>query len=206
MKLVPPEPHVPPPGSAQPGAAGPTPGLQIPSLSNPKRTDPGTDKGMCEIGLDELLTTPINESSEFSYGPWLGSPWTTLPLLVTVIRNWHPELAPTGGHCENITGGRTVAVWKWVTGVPSRQPGTVMVTLNVPLAGYVWEPLTESGLPALYVPGVGVGGVPQSIVGVPGVGVVQPGLSTTPENCWPAIAVKSAWAAAALISITNATR
>ena len=29
---------------------------------------------MCDIGLDELLTTPINESSEFSYGPWLGSP------------------------------------------------------------------------------------------------------------------------------------
>ncbi len=56
---------------------------------------------MCDIGLDELLTTPIRESSAFSYGPWLGSAWTVLPLLETVIRNWHPESAPTGGHCVN---------------------------------------------------------------------------------------------------------
>src|SRR6266487_2649316 len=112
MKLVPPAPQVPPPGSMQPGAAGPTPGLQIPSPSKLKRSEPGTDKGMCDIGLDELLTTPINESSEFSYGPWLGSPWTRLPLLVTEIRNWQPELAPTGGHCGNVTGGRTLAVEK----------------------------------------------------------------------------------------------
>ena len=95
---------------------------------------------MCDIGLEELLTTPISESSAFSYGPWLGSDWTVLPLLETVIRNWHPESAPTGGHCENATGGRTVAVGEVVEAVDRRSGiGEVIVMLKVPFVAYVWR-------------------------------------------------------------------
>ena len=65
---------------------------------------------MCEIGAEELFTTPISASSAPSYGPWLGSVWTVLPLLVTVIRNWQPEFGSTGGHCVNCGTAVTVAV------------------------------------------------------------------------------------------------
>ena len=105
MLLVPPTPQVVPAaepgGGTQPLGVGPEALSQSPSPSNPNRSEPGTDSGMCEIGADELFTTPISESSEFSYGPWLGPAATVVPLLETVIRNWQPESAPTGGHCVN---------------------------------------------------------------------------------------------------------
>ena len=131
---------------------------------------------MCDIGLDELLTTPISESSEFSYGPWLGSPLTTLPLLVTVIRNWHPELTPTGGHCVNCGTAVTVAVSESVASEPlPKQPAIVTVPKNEPFAAYVWVPETLPLL-ALYLPEVVSAAVPspQSILTPVGV-EEQPG-------------------------------
>ena len=77
------------------------PGLQMPSPSKPNRSEPGTASGSSDTGEDELLSTPISESSDASYGPWLGSCRTVSVLLLTSIRNWQPVSSSTAGHSVN---------------------------------------------------------------------------------------------------------
>jgi hypothetical protein len=74
--------------------------------------------------------------------------------------------------------------------------------LNVPFVAYVCVPLTP--VVALNVPADCGVLSPQSIITDDGFVHPEGVESTTPENCWPAIALKSAWAAAAQISITSA--
>ena len=85
----------------QPDGDGAAPLSQKPSPSKLKMPEFGDREiGIGRHGEEESFLTPMSESSELSYGPWLASCRTVVPLL-TSIRNWQPTFAPTGGHCVN---------------------------------------------------------------------------------------------------------
>ena len=64
--------------------------------------------------------------------------------LFTVIRNWQPKSASTGGHCENCERP-DLAVNVSVVGALALQvpPLRITMPLNVAPLAYVWVPLTE---------------------------------------------------------------
>ena len=66
-----------------------------------------------------------------------------LPLLVTVIRNWHPEFGADGRTLRELRDGGTVAVSESSASEPlPKQPAIVTVPKNEPFAAYVWVPET----------------------------------------------------------------